>query len=175
MDSVVRESVVNFGAIDVALFLSGILPGKPLKDYDDELVQEVMNINFIGQVAFLRRLMPHLSKGASILFVSSIAGDRGSYDPIYAASKAAQNALVKSLATWLAPGIRVNAIAPALISDSRMFQMMEPERRQHHLSQTPTNKLTTKEEVASVIFDLCGPAWSNLNGQVIGLNGGVYV
>ena len=107
--------------------------------------------------------------------MSSVAGDRGSYDPIYAASKSAQNAFVKSLATGLAPAVRVNAIAPALISDSHMFQMMEPERRQYHLSQTPTDRLTTKEEIAGVIFDLCGPAWSNLNGQIIRLNGGVDV
>jgi len=123
----------------------------------------------------LRRLLPHFSPGGHVIFVSSISGERGSFDPIYAASKAAQIAFIKSLATWLAPTLRVNAIAPALIADSSMFRSMAPERRQHHVSQTPTKRLTTKEEIAGVIVSLCEPAWDNLNGQVIRINGGTHV
>ena len=107
--------------------------------------------------------------------LSSISGDRGSFDPIYAASKAALMAFVKSLAVWHAPGLRVNALAPALIDHSPMFEAMTPERRAHHLATTPTQRLTTPNEVADVIVNLCEPAWANLNGQVIRLNGGAHV
>jgi 3-oxoacyl-[acyl-carrier protein] reductase len=107
--------------------------------------------------------------------VSSISGERGSFDPMYAASKAALIGFVKSLATWLAPGVRTNALAPALIAGSRMHDDMAPERREHHRSATPTGRLTTPQEVAAVLFNLCEPAWSNLNGQVIRINGGAHV
>jgi len=175
MDSFAREAIPAFGKIDVALFLAGILPGKNLAGYSDDLMHEVMTVNFTAQAALLQRLLPHFAPGAQVLMISSISGERGSFDPIYAASKAAQIAFVKSLATWLAPGIRFNAIAPALIDNSSMYNDMAPERRAHHVAQTPTKRLTTMEEIAGIVVDLCGPAWSNLNGQVIRINGGAHV
>ncbi len=175
LDLFCHEVVPKFGQIDVVVFLSGVLPGLNLLDYDDELMHQVMTINFTGQASLLRRLLPHLSEEALVLIVSSISAERGSFDPIYAASKAAQIGFVKSLATWLAPKVRVNAIAPALIEGSTMFHEMQPQRRTYHQEQTPTGRLTTKEEIAGVIFSLCEPAWSNVNGQVIRINGGAYV
>lgn len=170
-----KTSVADFGKIDVAIFLSGILPGKNLASYDDNLMHQVMTVNFTGQAALLRNLLPHFAENSLVLMVSSISAERGSFDPIYAAAKAAQIGLIKSLATWLAPRIRCNAIAPSLIEDSTMFNDMEPARRAYHLSQTPTARLTTKEDVAGVIIGLCQPEWSNVNGQVIRVNGGSHV
>lgn len=168
-------TVPAFGKLDVVVFLAGILPGKSLAAYEDALMNEVMSVNFTAQAALLRRLLPHLGDNAQVLLMSSISAERGSFDPIYSASKAAQIAFVKSLATWLAPGIRVNAIAPGLIQDSSMFHAMTPERQAHHAAQTPTKRLTTIDEIAGIVVDLCGPAWANLNGQVIRINGGAHV
>lgn len=175
LDRLADSVVPSFGALDVAVFLAGILPGKPLAAYDDALMDDVMRSNFTAQAALLRRLLPRFNHGAQVWMLSSISGDRGSFDPVYAASKAALVAFVKSLATWLAPALRVNALAPALIEDSAMFEAMTPERRAHHLATTPTGRLTTPAEIAAVIVNLCEPAWANLNGQVIRLNGGAHV
>ena len=174
-DRLANQVLPAFGALDVAIFLAGVLPGKSLADYDDALMQQVMGSNFTAQAALLRRLLPRFSSGAQLWMLSSISGDRGSFDPIYAASKGALVAFVKSLATWLAPGLRVNALAPALIGESTMFQAMSEPRRAHHLANTPTGRLTSAAEVAAVIVNLCEPAWANLNGQVIHLNGGAHV
>ena len=175
LDRLADSVVPSFGALDVAVFLAGILPGKALAAYDDALMDEVMRSNFTAQAALLRRLLPRFNHGAQVWMLSSISGDRGSFDPVYAASKAALVAFVKSLATWLAPALRVNALAPALIEGSAMFEAMTPERRSHHLATTPTGRLTTPAEIAAVIVNLCEPAWANLNGQVIRLNGGAHV
>ncbi len=175
LDALAADLVPRFGTLDVAVFMAGLLPGKALADYDDALLQTVMDTNFCGQVALLRRLLPGFRHGAQVWMVSSISGERGSFDPIYAASKAALIGFVKSLAIWLAPGLRVNALAPALIDGSRMYVDMAQERREHHRSQTPTGRLTTPQEVAAVLFNLCEPAWANLNGQVIRINGGAHV
>ena len=175
LDALAADVVPRFGSLDVAVFMAGLLPGKALAAYDDSLQETVMDTNFCGQAALLRRLLPGLRHGAQVWMVSSISGERGSFDPIYAASKAALIGFVKSLATWLAPGLRANALAPALIDGSRMCDDMALERREHHRSQTPTGRLTTPQEVAAVLFNLCGPAWANLNGQVIRINGGVHV
>ena len=175
LDRLADSVVPSFGALDVAVFLAGILPGKALAAYDDALMDDVMRSNFTAQAALLRRLLPRFNHGAQVWMLSSISGDRGSFDPVYAASKAALVAFVKSLATWLAPALRVNALAPALIEGSAMFEAMTPERRSHHLATTPTGRLTTPAEIAAVIVNLCEPAWANLNGQVIRLNGGAHV
>lgn len=175
LEALAADVVPRFGALDVAVFMAGMLPGKGLDEYDDQLQQTVMETNFGGQAALLRRLLPGLRHGAQVWMVSSISGERGSFDPVYAASKAALIGFVKSLATWRAPGLRANALAPALIEGSRMFADMTTERREHHRSTTPTGRLTTPQEVAAVLFNLCGPAWANLNGQVIRINGGAHV
>lgn len=175
LDRFAAETVPAFGRLDIAIFMAGILPGRALQDYDDALLQQVMNSNFSAQAALLRRLLPHFNDGAQVWMTSSISGERGSFDPIYAASKAALIGFVKSLACWLAPRIRCNALAPALIEHSAMFDAMAPERRAHHLAATPTRHLTTPDELAGVVVHLCEPAWANLNGQVIRLNGGAHV
>lgn len=175
LDRFANITVPYFGKLDVIVFLTGVLPGKSLTDYEDDLIQEVMSVNFSSQASLLRRLLPHLNSGSQLIMVSSISAERGSFDPIYAASKAAQIAFVKSLATWMAPNVRVNAIAPGLIQDSGMFLAMKAERQKHHLLQTPTQRLTTAEEIAGVITSICEPEWSNLNGQVIRINGGSHV
>lgn len=175
LDRLANQVLPGFGTLDVAVFLAGVLPGKSLADYDDVLMQQVMSSNFTAQAALLRRLLPHFNAGAQLWMMSSISGDRGSFDPVYAASKGALVAFVKSLAVWLAPALRVNALAPALIEESAMFQAMSAPRRAHHRASTPTGTLTQPADVAAVIVNLCEPAWANLNGQVIRLNGGAHV
>ena len=175
LDAFAADVVPRFGALDVAVFMAGLLPGKALEAYDDDLQRTVMEINFGAQAALLRRLLRSFRHGAQVWMVSSVSGERGSFDPVYAASKAALIGFVKSLATWQAPALRANALAPALIEGSPMFADMAPQRREHHRSTTPTGRLTTPQEVAAVLFNLCGPAWSNLNGQIIRINGGAHV
>lgn len=162
-----------FGKIDILVILAAVLPGKKLDDYDEDLLNEVMTVNFTGQANLIRQLKPHFSENSLITLVSSISGLRGSYDPIYSSAKAAQIGLVKSLASSLAPKTRINAIAPGLIKDSTMYNSMAPDRRLFHLEQSPTGRLTTKTEVAGIILGLCQPEWANVNGQVIQINGGV--
>ena len=161
--------------LDVVVFLAGVLPGASLRDYSDEQITNVLTVNVGAQAALLRRLLPLLRAGGQVVMTASVSGERGSYDPIYAASKAAVIGLVKSLATWLAPDVRVNAVSPGLIDGSSMYQEMLPERRQTHRERSPIRRLVTGEEVAGIIVGICEPAWAGVNGQVIGVNGGAHV
>lgn len=161
--------------LDTIVFLPGVIRGKKLEEYQSEEMEKVMAINFTGQAKVLRRLLPYCQEGAHILMVASISAQKGSYDPIYAASKGAILSFVKSIASSLAPRIRANALAPGLIQDSSMFQMMPDERRQFHRMQTPDKKFLRIEDMAEIIFDLSQAHWSHLNGACIDLNGGQYV
>lgn len=161
--------------VDIAIFLAGLLPGKSLDAYGFSEIDEVMSVNFNGQAKVLSRLLPLLTERSRVLMFSSISAQRGSFDPIYAASKGALLSFVKSMASRLPPGARINAIAPGLIQDSTMFRDMTKERQDHHRKQIPSGQLLRNEDLAAVVFDLCQAHWSHLNGACIDLNGGQYV
>lgn len=161
--------------IDVCVFLSGILPGSNIEDYTMEEVDRVMSINFIGFSKLIKQLYPLFSNNSQLIAVSSISSDRGSYDPIYAASKGALVSFIKSLSQVRPLKVRANAISPGLITDTTMYQDMDIKRRQNHCNSAPTEQLTKKEDIAKIIVDLCGPHWCNMNGEVIKINGGYYV
>ena len=161
--------------IDVAIFLSGLLPGKSLNDYEFSEIDELMSVNFSGQAKVLMRILPLLTERSRLLMFSSISAQRGSFDPIYAASKGALLSFIKSLATRLPPGARINAIAPGLIQDSAMFRDMAPEIQEFHRNQVPSKQLLYQQDLADVVFDICQDHWTHLNGACIDLNGGQYV
>ena len=167
------NSIKKFGKIDVAVFLPAILLGKSLKDYVDDEIKEVIDTNFSSQISLFQKLTRLFSKNASVILMSSISGQRGSYDPVYSASKAAQIGFIKSIALWEGSKIRINGIAPSLVENSSMFNEMPAERQKYHMSQSPTSNLTSKKELARIVFDISGESWSNVNGQIISVNGGI--
>ena len=160
--------------IDIAIFLAGILPGKNLQEYDKVDIENVMTINFIGQVKIIKGILPLLDSNSQIIMISSISAQRGSYDPIYAASKGAILSFVKSLAVN-STGVRINAISPGLIEDSTMYKKMSPERQELHRQQTSHKTLLQISDLVDVIYDISKNNWKHLNGACIDLNGGQYV
>lgn len=161
--------------IDAAIFVSGVLPGKSLESYSYKEMTTVIDINFLGQAKCVKVLLPLLNSPSQILMVSSVSGERGSYDPIYAASKGAVIAFVKSLATWLPPQVRCVAIAPGLVEGSGMYDAMAEEVRQVHLDKSPLKKLIIAEDLAKLVLDLTKNHWAHANGACIRINGGAYV
>jgi NAD(P)-dependent dehydrogenase (short-subunit alcohol dehydrogenase family) len=161
--------------VDVVIFLSGILPGKDLKGYAFAEVDEVMSINFSGQAKLLMKMLPLVTERSRLLMFSSISAQRGSFDPIYAASKGALLSFVKSVSSQLPLGARINAVAPGLIQDSAMFLEMSVQRQEFHRRQVPSQQLLGQQDLADIVFDICQPHWAHLNGACIDLNGGQYV
>jgi len=155
----VDDNIAGGWSIDALVVLAGILPGKSLGDYTDDEIDEVMAVNFTGPARLVRALLPHLKDGARVLLMSSISGQRGSFDPIYAASKAALIGFAKSLSTWNSR-IRVSALTPSLIVGSTMYEKMLPERREFHTRQAGPDGLMTLDEVAQIIVNACFPGQS---------------
>lgn len=162
------------GSIDTVVLAAGRVPGRTLSQYEFGEIDQILAVNFTGQAKVLKALLPALSPTAHVLLVSSIAAQKGSYDPIYAAAKGAALSLVKSMAASVSSGVRVNALAPGLIEGSGMFQDMAPERREWHRAAIPSKRFVTVDEVASVIVDISQDHWASLNGACIDLNGGQY-
>lgn len=162
-------------SINAVLFLSGVLPGKSLSEYSMEDINKVFSINIIGQIQLISMLQPIMSRKVRILMMSSISAQRGSFDPIYASSKAAISGFTKSMMSTLPKDATINAIAPGLIEESAMFDEMTNERQDFHKNQIHSGKLLLGSDLADIIFDLCQDHWSHLNGACIDLNGGQNV
>lgn len=167
-----RNKVNN---VDIAIFLSAVLPGKQLAQYKFSAIDNVMAVNFNGQAKLIQGIFPLLNSRSRLLLFSSISAQRGSFDPVYAASKGALLSLVKSLIFELPRGARINAIAPGLIQGSAMFKDMARERQEHHRNQIPSRHLLYPKDLARIVFDLCQDHWKHLNGSCVDLNGGQYV
>ena len=178
-----NKSIIEFSeklisekiTIDILISLVGILPGKNLLEYTFEEIDKVLSINFTGQAKLIRNIIPLLSTKSKLLLMSSISGQKGSYDPFYSASKGALLSFVKSVLPSLPTGATINAIAPGLIQDSAMFKNMTFDRQESHKKQVNSGKLLNQDDLAKIIYDLCQDHWNHLNGACIDLNGGQYV
>ena len=165
----------NLPPLKNLIFLTGILPGKSIQEYNFQEINNVVNINFNSIAKIISSFTNHFVPDSQILLMSSISGQRGSFDPIYAASKSAIIGLGKSLSQTLTPRTRTNIIAPGLINQSSMFNEMNPERQEYHIQNNPLNKLLPKDSLAEIIYELTTEKWAHLNGAVVPVNGGSYV
>ncbi len=178
-----NKSIINFSkklasekiSIDILVSLAGILPGKNLLEYSFEEIDEVLSVNFSGQAKLIRNILPLLNNKSKLLLFSSISAQKGSYDPIYSASKGAILSFIKSVLPSIPEGSTINAIAPGLIQDSTMFKDMTKDRQEFHKKQIFSGNLLDKDDLAKIIFDLCQDHWMHLNGACIDLNGGQYL
>jgi NAD(P)-dependent dehydrogenase (short-subunit alcohol dehydrogenase family) len=160
---------INFHYI---FFFQGQLVGKSLYNYKNKEIIENLNINFLSCVQIIKNVK--LSKNSLAIFVSSVSGQRGSYDPIYAAGKSALINLTKSLSSWHAPRNRFICICPGPVKDTPMFNEFSSKRKRYHRISNPNKELLNSKDLASIILNLMEPHWRHANGSIININGGVY-
>ena len=161
--------------IDALIFLCGYLNGKSLEDTKQEEILAQFSVNTISQIRIVKMLLKHMNNEGRVVFLNSISAFNGSYDPVYASSKAAMIGFLKSMSKYGPNNIKFNAIAPGLIEDSNMATQFSSIDIERHKSETPSGRLNSSFEIAEIIFEICGHKWRNLNGQVIHVNGGRYV
>jgi len=135
--------------------------------------------NLTSQIYCLQAILPHMiaQHYGRIILLSSISAQRGSPsgDIAYSASKAGIVAMAKTLARSHArDGIAVNAVAPGIIDDG-MTDHMSHERREQAAQSVPLGRLGTAEEVGEVIAFLASDRASYVTGQLIAVNGGLYL
>ncbi|HQL89153.1 MAG TPA: 3-oxoacyl-[acyl-carrier-protein] reductase [Syntrophales bacterium] len=166
------------GRIDILVNNAGESRDGLLVRMKDRDWDRVMDTNLKGAFHCCRAVARAMMKqrGGRIINVSSVvalAGNAGQAN--YGASKAGLIGLTKSLARELAPrGICVNAVAPGLI-DTDMTSALTEEQRQRVLGEIPLCRLGTPDDVAGVVLFLASDEAGYITGQVIGVNGGLYM
>ncbi len=165
----------KLGKLDICIYCSGLLLGKALNQYPDQDLDLVFYVNVIGLINLLKIIENKINPNGHVLVLSSIAAFNGSFDPVYASSKAALTGFIRAMAKHSRNGITFNCIAPGLIKDTHMYNSFSKNDIERHIEETPLKVLANITDVAKVCFDICQPHWSHLTGQVIHLNGGRYV
>ena len=166
------------GRIDILVNNAGESRDGLLVRMKDRDWDRVIDTNLKGAFHCCRAVAYAMMKqrGGRIVNVSSVvalSGNAGQAN--YSASKAGLVGLTKSLARELAPrAICVNAVAPGLI-DTDMTSAMTEEQRETVLAGIPLSRLGTPDDVAGVVLFLASDEAGYITGQVIGVNGGLYM
>ncbi len=168
----------RYGRIDVLINNAGITRDTLIlrmreEDWDRVLAVNLKSVFNCTQAA--AKVMVKQRSGR-IVNISSVVGQIGNFGQAnYAASKAGIMGLTKTAAKELAGrGILVNAVAPGFI-DTEMTAVLSDKVKAAFLQQIPLARMGRPGEVADVVYWLCSPAATYVTGQVIHVNGGMYM
>ena len=164
-----------YGGVDVLVNNAGIMKLAPIAETDDATFDQTIAINLKGTFNGLREAARRLRDGGRIVsFSSSVVG---LYQPaygVYAATKAAVEALTHILAKELGPrGITVNAVAPGPVATELFLDGKDQATLDRIKQMNPLGRLGEPDDIARIVSLLIGPDGGWINGQVVRPNGGV--
>ncbi|HEY5724394.1 MAG TPA: 3-oxoacyl-[acyl-carrier-protein] reductase [Methylomirabilota bacterium] len=177
-DRLVEAARERFGRIDVLVNNAGITRDQLLVRMKDDDWDQVMETNLRGVFLMTRAVGKVMmrQKSGRMINISSTAGAMGNPGQVnYSAAKAGVIGLSKAAARELAHwNILVNAVAPGLV-ETDMTATISAEAREGLLQQVPLKRMGTAREVAEVVRFLAGDGAGYITGQVIHVNGGLYM
>jgi NAD(P)-dependent dehydrogenase (short-subunit alcohol dehydrogenase family) len=173
---VVGRTVEEFGRLDVLINNTGINPTYgSLLEADLGAVRKIFDVNVVGALGFVQlAAKAWMSEhGGSIVNIASVAGLRSSgLLAAYGASKAALIRLTEELAWQLGPGIRVNAVAPAVVK-TKFAEMLYTDNEEKLAASYPMKRLGTPEDVAQLVAFLASEQASWITGETVRVDGGI--
>jgi NAD(P)-dependent dehydrogenase (short-subunit alcohol dehydrogenase family) len=175
IDRLVAEVSGQFGKVDILLINAGITKFAPIELMTENMFDEIMNVNFKGAYFTLSKFIPILNDNASVVLLSSTSATISPQSAsIYAASKAAINAVMKIAALELAPRkIRVNAVSPGPVATEIMNKLgLDNNIEEQIINSIPLSRLGKADEVADLITYLSSDNASFITGSNFLIDGG---
>jgi NAD(P)-dependent dehydrogenase (short-subunit alcohol dehydrogenase family) len=174
----VDRAIAEFGSLDILVNNAGFSPAwKPLVDTELRSIRKVFEVNTFSVVGWTTRAWHAWmgQHGGVVLNIASMGGlhpakGLGSYS----ASKAAVIHLTRQLAQELAPGVRVNAMAPAVIKTT-FTEPLFAGREEEIAAKYPLARMGTAEDTAELAMFLLSPRSGWITGQTVALDGGALI
>jgi len=166
------------GRLDILVSNAGISVDQLLLRVKPDEVSRTFATNVEGAIwcakAAIRPMMR--KRWGRIIHISSVVGETGNPgQAVYSASKAALIGLTKTLAReYASRGVTVNAVAPGYI-ETDMTGALNEEVRQAIVDQTPLGRVGRPDEIASAVLYLASSEAGYVTGQVLRVNGGMYI
>lgn len=174
----VAQVVDRFGQLDFLVNNAAVNPQYgPLMDADLGAVRKVFEVNVTAVLAWTQQAWRAWQRdnGGAVLNVASVGGLRaGSPIGAYNASKAALIHLTRQLAVELGPGVRVNAIAPAVVK-TKFARALYEGREEEVAAHYPLKRLGTPADTAKLAAFLLSDEAGWITGETVTIDGGVTV
>lgn len=160
---------------NAGIAIDGLMMRAKPEDWD-----KVLQVNLTGAFNCIRSSAKHILKAKEmgrIINISSVVGEQGNTGQVaYAASKAGILGVTKSLAQeFAARGVTVNAVSPGFIETKMTQDHVQGENREKLLKAIPLGRIGLPQEIADSVAFLCSPMASYITGQVLRVNGGMYL
>jgi 3-oxoacyl-[acyl-carrier protein] reductase len=174
----IQEALTRHGKIDILVNNAGLSIDNLLLRLKEEEWDRVMDVNLKGVFLCTKAVSRSMlkQKGGRIINVTSVVAQTGNAgQSAYTAAKAGIIGFTKTMAKELASrSITVNAVAPGFI-ETDMTGSLPEQVKSGYLSLIPAGRWGAAEEVAEVVAFLASPLAGYITGQVININGGMYM
>jgi 3-oxoacyl-[acyl-carrier protein] reductase len=166
------------GGLDILVNNAGLLCTGPIERTTGEEFDKLVQVNVTGIFNCVQAALGAMAgrTGATIINIASVSAQKGGGaigNVWYGATKAAVVAMTSGLGRELGPrGIRVNAIAPAVLDTQMVHDLLDAGRRERILSRVPLGRLATLEDVARLAVFLASDAASFITGETVAVDGG---
>jgi 3-oxoacyl-(acyl-carrier-protein) reductase len=178
VDQMAASLLNDLGKCSILVNCAGITRDRSFIKMTREQWDEVLNTNLSGAFNVTKAILPTMLEAGwgRIINISSIVGQWGNFGQAnYAAAKAGLIGFTQTLARELArKNITANAIAPGFI-ETDMTKDLPEAVKQQVASLTPMGRMGKPEEIAAAVAFLASPMASYITGQVLAVNGGMYM
>jgi 3-oxoacyl-[acyl-carrier protein] reductase len=180
VEETVRWTAEELGGLHILVNNAGIAVDNLFLRVKPEEWGRVLDVNLTGAFNCTRAAARHLLRAREtgrVVNIASVVGEQGNVgQAAYAASKAGLVGLTRSLALELASrGVTVNAVSPGFIDTPMTAAHVKADRRDQLLKAIPLGRVGSPEEVAAAVLFLCSEAAGYITGQVLRVNGGLYM
>ena len=170
------ETKQAFGKVDILVNNAGVYEFAPIENVTAEHYHKIFDLNVLGLLLTTQEASKHLGTGGSIINISSVVVTLSpAATSVYSASKAAVDAITRSLAKELGPrGIRVNSVNPGMIETEGVHAagLHASEFRSQIESQTPLGRIGQPQDIAPAVVYLASADSSWVSGESLTISGG---
>lgn len=178
VDGLFDDILSKYGRVDTLINNAGITKDGLLMRMSESDWDLVLNVNLKSVFNCTQTIIRSMikNKKGSIVNIASVSGQMGvAGQANYSASKAGIMGFTKTVAREVASrGITINAVAPGFIQ-TEMTEALPQKTIDAYLQQIPLGRLGTVEDVAETVYWLCSDSASYITGQIIHVNGGLYM